>query len=77
MTAAERVKKMVEDRGVSFTFISERTGIPVNAISRSLLGKRRFPADEMLLICHVIGIDLGDFDIICSEADKPKAYNFK
>ncbi len=61
MTAAERVKQIVEDKGVSYTFISEKTGIPVNAISRSFLGKRRFPADEMVAICSVIGIDLGDF----------------
>ncbi len=60
MTAVEKVKNLVDARGVSYTFISERTGIPVNAISRSFMGKRRFPADEMIAICRVIGVDLGD-----------------
>ncbi len=61
MTAAERIKEIVEAKGVSYTFIAEKTGIPVNAISRSFLGKRRLPADEMIAICGVIGVDLGDF----------------
>lgn len=61
MTVAKRIKEIVEAKGVSYTFISEKTGIPVNAISRSFLGKRRLPADEMVAICNVIGVDLGDF----------------
>ncbi len=68
MTAAERMKKLVESRGISYTFTSEKTGIPVNSISRSLLGKRRFPADEMILICNAIGVDLGDFAPLRAEA---------
>lgn len=60
LTVAEKVKSLVDARGISYTFISQKTGIPVNAISRSFLGKRRFPADEMIAICSVIGIDLGD-----------------
>lgn len=67
MKAAERMKTLVESKGVSYTFISEKTGIPVNAISRSLMGKRRLPADEMILICNVIGVDLGDFDRLQEE----------
>lgn len=67
MKAAEKIKTLVESKGVSYTFISQETGIPVNAISRSLMGKRRLPADEMILICNVIGIDLGDFDRLFEE----------
>lgn len=63
MTAAEIVKGLVESRGISYTFISEKTGIPINLISRSFLGKRRFPADEMILICNAIGIELGELDV--------------
>jgi len=61
MTVAEQMKNLVESRGITYTFISEKTGIPVNSISRSFLGKRRFPADELILICNAIGVDLGDF----------------
>lgn len=73
LTAAERMKEIVESRGISFTFISEKTGIPINSISRSFLGKRRFPADEMILICRAIGIDLGDFNILQYEKEQPNA----
>ncbi len=62
MSVAEIVKRMVESRGISYTFISERTGIPVNSISRSFLGKRRFPADEMILICNAIGVELNEIN---------------
>lgn len=61
MTAAEKVRYLIDARGVSYTFLSKKTGISVNAISRSLSGKRRFPADEMVAICSVIGVDLGEF----------------
>lgn len=62
MSVAEQLKHLVDARGVSYTFISEKTGIPVNTISRSFLGKRRLPADEMLAICCAVGIDLNDIN---------------
>ena len=61
MKVAQRMKKMIEDRGVTYRFISEKTGIPVDALSKSFLGKRKLPADEMISICKAVGIDLDDF----------------
>lgn len=58
MAVAEKIKKLIDGKGVTYTFISEKTGIPIDAISRSMLGKRRLPADEMILICNAVGIDL-------------------
>lgn len=60
MTAAARIKELVNSKGVSYTFISDKTGIPVDAISRTFLGKRRLMADEMIAICSAVGIDLQD-----------------
>ena len=60
MTVAEKVKILLASKGVTYTFISEKTGIPVDAISKSLSGKRRFPADEMISICNAVGIDLSE-----------------
>lgn len=60
MAVAERIKTMIDGKGITYTFISEKTGIPVDAISKSMLGKRRLPADEMLAICGAVGIDLRD-----------------
>lgn len=61
MRAFERLKQLIDDKGITYTFISNKTGIPVNTISRSLSGKRKLPADEMISICKATGIDLNDF----------------
>ena len=61
MRAFERLKQLIDDKGITYTFISNKTGIPVNTISRSLSGNRKLPADEMISICTATGIDLSDF----------------
>lgn len=61
MRAFEKLKQLIDDKGITYTFISNKTGIPVNTISRSLSGKRKLPADEMISICKATGIDLSDF----------------
>ena len=61
MRAFERLKQLIDDKGITYTFISNKTGIPVNTISRSLSGQRKLPADEMISICKATGIDLSDF----------------
>ena len=60
MTVAQKMKLLIEQKGITYTFISEKTGIPVDALSKSFLGKRRLPADEMISICREVGIDLSD-----------------
>ena len=59
-TEAQKMKLLIEQKGITYTFISEKTGIPVDALSKSFLGKRRLPADEMISICREVGIDLSD-----------------
>ncbi|MBQ4426625.1 MAG: helix-turn-helix transcriptional regulator [Oscillospiraceae bacterium] len=60
MQIAEKLKQLVDGKGVTYTFISEKTGIPVNSISRSFLGKRKLQADEMVAICSAVGINPSD-----------------
>lgn len=67
MSAAMQLKKMVEERGVTYTFLSNKTGISVDAISKNFMGKRRMLADEMISICMVMGIDLNDLRGTTSE----------
>lgn len=54
MTVAQKMKLLIEQKGITYTFISEKTGIPVDALSKSFLGKRRLPADEMISICREV-----------------------
>ena len=60
MLIASVLKNLIEDKGVTYTFISSKTGITVDAISKSLSGKRRLAADEMILICQAANIDLSE-----------------
>ena len=60
MTVAQEIKSLVDEKGISYTFISAKTGIPVDAISKTFMGKRKPTADEMIAICSVTGIDLSD-----------------
>lgn len=61
MSAALKMKEIVDGRGITYTFISDKTGIPIDTISRIFLNKRRFMADEMIKICAAIGVDLNEF----------------
>lgn len=70
MTVAEKMKTLIDDKGVSYTFISSKTGIPIDAISRSMLGKRRLPAEEMIAICRAVGIDL--YELSDSDMIRPR-----
>lgn len=58
--AAETIKRIVDDRGISYTSIASKSGITIDAISRTFRGQRKLSADEMLKICKVVGIDLHD-----------------
>lgn len=70
MNVASKIKMLIENRGITYTFISSKTGIPVDAISRSFLGKRRLPADEMVLICNATGIDLNELQHFAVDNEK-------
>lgn len=60
MSAATRLKQLVDGRGIRYTFIADKTGIPINAISQTFLGKRKLTADELFAICDATGIDPND-----------------
>lgn len=47
-------------RGVKYTAISKATGIPIDAISRSFLGKRNMLAEEFVEICNFFEIGIDD-----------------
>lgn len=60
MSTAEKLKQAIDSRGIKYSFIAQKAGIPLNSLSRSLIGKRRLQADEPISVCHAIGVDLKD-----------------
>lgn len=57
---AGNLKVLIKEKGITYTFISAKTGISIDALSRSFLGKRKLSANEMIAICKTIGVDLND-----------------
>lgn len=57
---AERMKALIDQKGIKYTFIAEKTGISVDRVSKLLNKQRRMLADEMISICGVTGIDICD-----------------
>lgn len=44
------------DKGIKQTYIAQKTGIPVDTISKIFNGKRRILADEFIQICKALEI---------------------
>lgn len=61
MNVNERLKKIVEERGIKQSFLCEQTGMTPDAISRILNSNRKVTADEFLNICQVLNVDPRQF----------------
>lgn len=62
MNANQIIRKIVEERGLKISYLAQKTGIHVDAVSRSLLGKRKLSADEFLRICNTLSLSINDFE---------------
>lgn len=60
MRAAQAIRSLIEQRGVTYTFLSKKTGISVDQISKSMRGDRRLLADELVALCAALGVDLAE-----------------
>lgn len=61
MPVFELLNKLVKESGVTYSHISKKTGISIDAISKSLRGERALKADEFILICCALNIDMERF----------------
>lgn len=57
MSVEEIVKKEIQERGMTITAVSKKTGIPYNRLQPSLNGLRELRADEFLELCSLLSID--------------------
>lgn len=56
MTVNQKIKKYLEEHGITQMWLSQNTGIAQEKISNIVNGKRRVTADELLSICSVLNI---------------------
>ena len=58
MCVVDTLKKEIESKGITYTYISNTTGISVDKLSKIFLKKRKLQAEELILICLSTGIDI-------------------
>lgn len=61
MEVGMKIKKYLEENGISQAHISRETRINPAKLNLGLNGKRRFTFDEYAIICGVLGVDTNFF----------------
>lgn len=61
MEVGLKIKKYLEESGISQSYICRRTGISQPKLNLALNGKRRLTFDEYSLICGALGVSTARF----------------
>lgn len=65
----KNIKAYLDEKGIKYSFLSEKTNLPMNVISPMLNGKREIKADEYFMICKALDVPLDTF----AELHRPTA----
>ena len=66
-----KIKEYLEEKGITQTFISRKTGIELPKLNLALNGKRKITVEEYSLICGVLKLNT-DFFLKPRLPDEPK-----
>ena len=61
MCVGLKIKKYLDDNGITQTHISSKTEIPLSKLNLSLNGNRRMTFTECELICGALGVNTDRF----------------
>ncbi|RHR72596.1 XRE family transcriptional regulator [Eubacterium sp. AF15-50] len=61
MEVGVKIKEYLEEKGITQTFISRKTGIELPKLNLALNGKRRITLEEYSLICGVLKLNTDFF----------------
>ena len=56
-----KVKKYLDEKGIKYSFLSEKIGMPMNLLSPLLNGKRKMSVEEYFTICEALGVSVDTF----------------
>lgn len=56
------IKDRICEQGLKTRYVSERTNIPPDKLSRSLNGKRTLKPEEFISLCLFLGIKVEEFN---------------
>lgn len=57
----KKIKSYLDENGIKYSYVSEKTGIPMNILSPMLNGKREIKATEYFSICSALKLPLESF----------------
>jgi len=57
----KKIKEYLMKKGISQTYVSSKTGIPISTLNAALNGNRKILAEEYFLICQVLEVPLDTF----------------
>lgn len=55
------IKRYLDKNGIKYSFVSMKTGIPMNVLSPMLNEKREIKAVKYFEICNALGVSLEEF----------------
>lgn len=75
MEVGLKIKKYLDDNGITQAFLSRKTGINRSKLNLALNGNRRLSFEEYELICGALGLPVGIFlePRVLDDACKPTA----
>lgn len=56
-----KIKEYLDENGIKYSYLSEKTGMPMNILSPTLNGKRKMSAEEYFMICGILGLPAETF----------------
>lgn len=56
-----RIKNYLDEKGIKYSFIADRIGLPMNIFSPILHNKRELKATEYFAICRALKVPLEKF----------------
>ena len=61
------LSQLIESKGVTLTFISKKTKLSVDTLSKSINGTRKITADEFIKICKALEVSAEEIATLTSK----------
>ena len=58
----KNIKNYLDSHGITQSFLSDKTKIPISKLNNMLHGKRKITAEEYISICKALGVPYEFFD---------------
>ena len=56
-----KIKEYLDEKGIKYSYLSKKSGIPMNLLSLTLNGKRKMSVEEYFVICKALRVPADTF----------------